>query len=79
VRVACVLHPIQEQAGYTQGGLGPRCDGQPWKPACGGIKCGAQSMPHFRHCGHTSQQLGWQGCWENCCQGMCINTNVAKN
>jgi hypothetical protein len=27
VQVACVLHPIQKQAGYTQGGLGPRCDG----------------------------------------------------
>jgi len=36
-------------------------------------------MPHSGHCGHTSQQLGWQGCWENCCQGMCINTNIAQN
>ncbi len=36
-------------------------------------------MPHSGHCGHTSQQLGWQGRWENCCQGMCINTNVAQN
>ncbi len=71
VRVACVLHPIQ--------GLGPGCDGQPWKPACGGIQCGAQSMPHSGHCGHTSQQLSWQGRWENCCQGMCINTNAAQN
>jgi len=36
-------------------------------------------MPHSGHCGHTSQQLNWQGHWENCCQGMCINTNVAQN
>jgi hypothetical protein len=52
----------QEQAGYTKGGLGLRCDGQPWKPArggiaCGGTECGSQSMPHSGHYGHTSQQL----------------------
>ncbi len=32
-------------------------------------------MPYSGHCGHTS----WQGRWENCCQGMCINTNTAQN
>jgi hypothetical protein len=30
-------------------------------------------MPHSGHCGQTSQQLSWQGCWEHCCQGICIN------
>jgi hypothetical protein len=60
VRVTYVLHPIHEQAGYTQGGLGLGCDGQPQKAACGRIIC-AQSMPHYGHYGHISQQLSWQG------------------
>ncbi len=57
------------------GNLGITCGGI----VCGGTNCGAQFLPHYGHCGHSSQQLGWQGRWENCCQGMCINTNTAQN
>jgi hypothetical protein len=60
--------PIEGQLLHKQGGLTLGYSRQAWKSTCKQQEC----PPQFGHCGQLGHG-GYQGHWQNCSQGTCLN------